>query len=550
MEYQIVTLFIIAILNAVFGYFVVRGGSKATNTIFSLVAISVSLWALNLAFFIKSNNLESSLIFANLYYIFAAAIPVLFFCFALVFPQENMLFKKKYYLSFIPLGILGLLMFLNENIILKEIFIADSVKDVVLDSTNYIIYGSYLLVFVLSSYIILLKKYNNTSDETEKMQLKLVIVGTAISYILGMFFNLLLPWVGNYSLIWLGPPFSLIMVASLGYAVIKHHLFNVKVISTEILTFSLIFFILVRTITSDNVQDQIVNGLLLLIVSIFGILLVRSVIKEVEIREQIEKLAEELKDANEQLKKMDKQKSEFINLASHQLRGPVASLKGYSSMILEGSYGPISKKIEGVVTRLSQSSNALALIIDDFLNLSRIERGKIEFNFTEGNLKEVVDSAVEELKQKALDKKLKLTFTAKKGNYILNMDAEKVRQIVSNLIDNSIKYTPKGSIKVHLSEDAGKVLLEVTDTGIGVPPQDMDKLFKKFSRLANANEENIQGTGLGLYLAKEVMNAHNGKIWIESEGQDKGSSFFVEFKTKERRKTPRNKPSENLSEVK
>src|SRR3989338_8189985 len=99
MEYQIVTLFIIAILNAVFGYFVVRGGGKATNTIFSLVAISVSLWALNLAFFIKSNNLESALIFANLYYIFAAAIPVLFFCFSLVFPQENMLFKKTYYLS-------------------------------------------------------------------------------------------------------------------------------------------------------------------------------------------------------------------------------------------------------------------------------------------------------------------------------------------------------------------------------------------------------------------------------------------------------------------
>lgn len=532
MEYQIVTLFIIAILNAVLGYFIIRGKKDLPNIFFSLVALSVSLWSLNLAFFIKSIDFDDSLIFANLYYIFAATIPLFFLYFSLTFlnNKNSFSFRNKGFLFSLPILFLTITIALNKNFLIKKIFLSDINKDVVLNKPAYILYGAYFIFFVLLSYFILGKKLLKTNDLIEKVQLKFIIFGTAISYSLGMFFNLILPWLSEYRYIWLGPPFTLIMILSIGYSVIKHHLFSKKVITAEILTFILIFFVLVRTIISETLQEQIINSLLLLIVSILGILLVKSVIEEVESREQIQKLADGLKHANAKLKKMDEQKSEFINIASHQLRGPIASLKGYSSMILEGSFGKISDGASEATKRIFQSSQALALIVDDFLNLSRIERNKIEFSFAIADIKDVVEKSIQEIKPIADDKKIKLSFTSTDNNFNSNVDAEKIKQVVSNIIDNAVKYTPEGWVNVELTKKENKILLKISDSGIGLPRGGAKKLFKKFSRLENANSANIKGTGLGLYLAKKIIDAHHGKISVESKGEGKGTTFFVEFK--------------------
>lgn len=531
MEYQIVTLSIIAILNAIFSYFIVRGKKNFANTFFSLVTLSVSLWALCLAFFIKVNHIEDAVIFANAYYIFAGAIPLLFLFFSLVFLEEKNNFNSKYYLFTIPLLTLLILFLIDKNILLQKIFLTNNFyKDVILNKPLYFGYAIYFILFVLISYYVLLQKYSETKDITQKLQLKFIIFGTAISFILGMFFNLILPWFENYNYIWLGPPFSLIMVISIGYAIIKHHLFNEKVIATEILTFSIIFFILVRTIIADTLQEQIINGLLLLAVSVAGILLIRSVIHEVKTREKIERLARDLKTANIRLKKLDKQKSEFVSIASHQLRSPIASLKGYSSMVLEGSYGRVSEDLKEVMEKIYQSSQSISLIIDDFLNLSRIERGEIKYYFVKANVKNCVEEALNQTVPLAKDKGLKVKIKLDKGNYQANIDEEKIRQMITNIIDNAIKYTPKGFININLSKKDNKILIKISDSGIGIPKNQLNKLFKKFSRLENANEANTKGTGLGLYLAKQITEAHNGKIWAESEGKNKGASFFVELK--------------------
>ena len=529
MEYQTATLFLIAILNSVFGYFVIKGNKRNTNILFSLVTTSVSLWSLNLAFFIKTTNLNNALIFANLYYILAATIPLLFFYFSLIFPNKDRKIKKIYYLFSTPFIFFVLSVLNNQNILIKEIFFYQGNKDVVLNKISYGIYFLYFIFFVILSYFFLTKNYKETKSNLEITQLKFVIFGTFISYALGMFFNLFLPLIGNYNYIWLGPPFSLIMVISIGYAIIKHHLFNKKVVATEILTFLLVFFILVRTVIADTLQEQIISGTLLVSVIFAGFFLIRSVIKEIETREKIEKLADDLKTANTRLRKLDKQKSEFISLASHQLRAPITSLKGYSSMILEGSYGQISIGIREVVEKLFQSSKTLSLIIDDFLNLSRIERGKIEFHFSNKNVKEIISEVIDEMKPNIQEKNLELYVKIAKENYLSNIDGEKIKQVIRNLLDNSTKYTIKGSISISLSKSKNKILLKISDTGIGIPQENCSNLFKKFCRLKNANDADIHGTGLGLYLAKEIIEAHDGKIWAKSEGENKGTTFFVEL---------------------
>ncbi|MCI0542551.1 GAF domain-containing sensor histidine kinase [bacterium] len=249
-------------------------------------------------------------------------------------------------------------------------------------------------------------------------------------------------------------------------------------------------------------------------------------------------ITEELRAANEHLKEMDRMKSEFVSIASHQLRTPLTAIKGYASMLAEGSFGKLSEKMTEPVGRILQSADNLVAIIEDFLNLSRIEKGTLSYHFAKMDMEKLTYELVAEFKPRAEEKGLALSFTKDGlGGYATMADEGKMRQIISNLLDNSIKYTPKGEIKVHLSHDreTGKILLCVSDTGIGIAPGDMPHLFLRFSRGSKQGGRKLytEGTGLGLYVAKEMMTAHRGRIWGESEGSGKGSKFYLELSAKQ-----------------
>ncbi len=256
------------------------------------------------------------------------------------------------------------------------------------------------------------------------------------------------------------------------------------------------------------------------------------------LEEQVEQRTKELEDANVRLKELDKAKSEFVSIASHQLRTPITAVKGYSSMLLEGTYGVIPEKAKAALERIFESSNRLVHMITDFLTLSRIERGKLEYVFQKTDFKEMVSSVMEELKtvnkreKKGLDMSLDV---ADKENYALNLDQEKIRQVIYNIIENAMKYTPKGFIKVSLSKtpDKRRVVFKVQDSGIGLRRESLEKLFQKFSQAGDKNHAGaIIGIGLGLYVAKEIIQAHRGEIRAESRGEGKGSTFYAELPVK------------------
>ena len=199
-------------------------------------------------------------------------------------------------------------------------------------------------------------------------------------------------------------------------------------------------------------------------------------------------------------------------------------------MLLEGSFGKLSEKTHEAVDRIFQSSQRLVLIVEDFLNVSRIEQGRMKYDFSTFDFKELASRIVEEQRPTAEKKGLKLIFLAEKlKNYTLMADPGKVSQVVANFIDNAIKYTPTGSIVTKLSRNADKILLTILDTGVGISKETMPKLFDKFSRAHDASKINTSGTGLGLYVAKEIMKAHKGRVWAESPGEGKGSTFYIEF---------------------
>jgi signal transduction histidine kinase len=233
----------------------------------------------------------------------------------------------------------------------------------------------------------------------------------------------------------------------------------------------------------------------------------------------------QLQDANAHLKQLDTAKSEFLSIASHQLRTPISALKGYLSMLLEGDFGKVPDKQRQIIADLFESASRLARLINIFLNVSRIESGRFKLDRTVVDVNALVENVLKELQGQFISKKLKVTFTPAKNMRKLFVDSDKVREVILNLIDNAIKYTPSGSIAIATTEEKNDFHFICKDTGIGIRPDDARSLFRKFVRGTGIAQVNTQGSGLGLYIAQRVVSEHGGHIWVESEGLEKGSSF-------------------------
>ncbi len=236
-------------------------------------------------------------------------------------------------------------------------------------------------------------------------------------------------------------------------------------------------------------------------------------------------LYQQLQIANEQLKALDKARAEFISIASHQLRTPPATIKWYLGAVLEGDFGQLTEELRAALDRTRVANDSQISTIDDLLNASRIERGKLEFFFEKAEIEPIVRLLTEQLQPLAQMKKLTLVYTPPKEKLPdIVMDKEKVRQVVNNMIDNAIKYSKHGEIKVELKSDPENIIIAVTDSGKGIKPGEAGKLFQKYQRGADS-ATHATGLGLGLYVAKVIVEQHGGKIWADSPGEGKGSTF-------------------------
>jgi signal transduction histidine kinase len=200
--------------------------------------------------------------------------------------------------------------------------------------------------------------------------------------------------------------------------------------------------------------------------------------------------------------------------------------------LVDGDYGRIPQKAQEPLQRIAESSRLMALAIEDYLNVSRIEAGNMKYNYSDFNLKEEVEKLCDDQRREAVKKGLSLIFRSDvKSRAVINADIGKTVQIVQNLINNSIKYTKEGSIRVFVWDDITrkKIHVDITDTGIGMSQDDIDNIFDKFERAKNANSVNIHGTGLGLFVALRMAEAMGGTITAHSDGEGKGSRFTFEL---------------------
>ncbi|MBU1149165.1 GAF domain-containing sensor histidine kinase, partial [Patescibacteria group bacterium] len=243
--------------------------------------------------------------------------------------------------------------------------------------------------------------------------------------------------------------------------------------------------------------------------------------------DQIQKANSELEEVNKHLRQLDEAKSEFISIASHQLRTPMTGIMGYLSMLTSGDFGKINPRIDSILHNLLNASKRMIRLINLFLNVSRIESGKFNLDLAKIDLAKLIDSEVHEVINIAKEKGLKLSFRKPdKQLPPVTADESKLADVILNIIDNAIKYTPQGSITVTVDKHLdNEVIVKVKDTGMGINPEEAHKLFGKFSRGEGMSRVNPDGSGLGLFIAKRIVEAHDGNIWAESLGKGKGSIF-------------------------
>lgn len=243
--------------------------------------------------------------------------------------------------------------------------------------------------------------------------------------------------------------------------------------------------------------------------------------------QQIKDASRELSLANQKLQELDKLKDEFVSVASHELRTPMTAIKSYLWMALRRSREPLSENLKRYLTRALVSTERLINLVNDMLNVSRIESGRIEITPSPFEMVELVQEISEEVQFRAVERGIEIVVLEAKMPEVF-ADVDKVHQVLLNLIGNSLKFTPPGGrVTISFFTDGRVVETSVKDTGVGIAKEDLGRLFQKFGRLDNSYVAMGQsgGTGLGLYISKSLIELMHGRVWASSEGLHRGTVF-------------------------
>jgi signal transduction histidine kinase len=522
---ELLILAIASIASFLLGITVIQADQKSkTNIIFTTLAWVTTIWLVVNHLALSSNYTVYSLWLSRFSVFFAAPQIASVYFLAHTLPAKEINLKKSQ--IYFILAITLIVMATNLSpITFTGINITDGDVSPV-PGPGMGLFALYALALSVNAIYTFISRYTKTSS-TEKHQILFVMIG-----ILAMFgliiITVLLPVVLLSSTVFvpLTPLYALIFLGLTAYSIVQHNLFDLRVIATQVFVFLLWLVLFLAIFLAENTSERIVSSTVFTSVFIFGILLIRTVRKEFDQRQELEILTKRLQE-------LSARKDEFISVAAHELRAPMTAIKGYLSMIQEGDAGKVTPKVEEFLDSALGANERLIRLVNNMLDVARIEEGRQTFEIGMVNLSEVAKEAVVSFKELANEKTLdfKLEIQANINDKV-EVDKDRIHEVVTNLVSNAIKYTDTGAIVVRLKNNtSATVYFEVADTGAGLSNEEQGKLFTKFYR-AESNTGKVMGTGLGLYVSKLLIEKFGGKIGVVSE-RKKGSTFWFELPVKQ-----------------
>ncbi|KKQ18595.1 MAG: Multi-sensor signal transduction histidine kinase [Berkelbacteria bacterium GW2011_GWA1_36_9] len=520
-----------------------------SNKIWFLASASAGLWGLFYFLTINATSRDAAVILIKIVHTLGLFVVFFWFYFLLIFLEIDKQRKIKILFSFVSALGVGVLALNFSPWFMKDMVPKYVFNYYIEPGIGYYIYTVYFFALIICGLYLgfaSLKRFPGL----KATQIKYILIASGIGFLGGansfiLSYNISLP---PYLLV-LFPIFPLAIV----YAMAKTHLFDVKIITAELLTVTMWLFLVAKLFTSTEYQDFIINFGILLSVVVVGVLLIRSVTREVEQREKIEKMAKELekaydveKKANEELQQIDKIKDQFLMITQHDLRKPLTLVKWFLDTLFLGLLGKQTKKTLEEAKRVQIAIESSIEEVNNFLDITQFQMGKGGLTLKpDVELLPVLDGIVKKLEPQAEQKGIYLKLERPHESFAIEADVVKLKAAITNIVDNAIKYTEKGGVEIKIFDSQSSILdeaqipdfknsksifISVKDTGIGIPPEKIKNLFDNmFQRTEQAQRTTAIGKGIGLYLSSQIIKAHNGKVWAESEGEGKGSTFHIEL---------------------
>ncbi len=509
-----ITSIIIFFASIGFGLFLYSSNRESTvNKTWFVVSIFVGLWGLSLYGVTSTQSMVVAERWQYLLDISALLIPVTYFSFVcqLLNVKNINWFKRLILYSGALIAVFSVTPYFKLGVIQKYGF-------------YWINPGYYYAVFplffggaALISIIFLVLGYRSSTDSLFRAQIRNTILAGVIGFGGGMtnFFPQVIniyPF-GNY--------FVLLYVFFMSYGVLRYKLLSKKIISAQLVSGAIVLVFLFNLLQPDSLLNWAIKFLLFVLVLIFSILLVKGVYNEIKQKEEIGKLASDLQKANQG-------QSSLIHFMNHQVKGRFGNAKNIFAELMTDDYGVMPEGALPLLQKGLEETTKGVDYVQSILRGASAENGTLPYEMADMNFKELVESIFAKQKEYAEKKGLKISINIGSGNYLMIGDETQLGEAVKNLIDNAVNYTVEGSIDVSLKV-SDKITLTIKDTGVGISAEDKTKLFKSGGRGAESLKINVNSTGYGLAFVKGVVEAHKGRVWAESEGVGKGSTFIVEL---------------------
>jgi signal transduction histidine kinase len=495
------------------GIFVLSKNKGILGKILFSICVSFSFWTLfSLGTWLNVNSINIMFVW-SFFGLLTGLVSILSFYFFYVFTLKKDLTVIQKIITFAPL--LPIL-FITPTVLNLINFKIDSCEATENILFNYYYYG---LGFVAILGILLLFVFNlNKIEKIFRQQVVLMWTGLTLFLFTFLSISYISSYFDNYNFEFYGLYGMVIFMGFIAYLIVKFKEFDIKLLATQALVWALVILIGSQFLFVQNPVNRVLTAITLIIAGSLGLTIIRSVKKEVALREQLQV-------ANEG-------QTNLIHIMNHQIKGYLSIDKNIFAELLTEDYGKIPASAVEIVSKGLENSDKGTKYVTDILKGASAENGTLAYDMKNIDFKEIVSDKIESLKDVIEKKKLKLTIKLSDGDYKMIGDKSQLSEAVRNLIENSLYYTIKGSIIIALKREANKIIFSVKDTGVGVRAEDKDIIFKAGGAAKDAAKINVNSSGYGLAFVKGVVEKHKGKIWFESEGHNKGSTFFVELPTK------------------